>query len=345
MIEKNMNDEQTKYFIEPGQSFEVDLFRPGDADGVAHLFQTVYGDDYPIQKFLQPEILIEENAAGQTISSVARTPKGNIIGHNALFHSAPYDRIYESGAGVVLPSYRGTAGIFTKLVAHGQGIAAEKFGVEVIYGESVGNHLYTQKMTANAGWITQAIEVDLMPAEAYEKEKSASGRVAALLDFKTLKPKPHTVYLPEIYDEILQFIYNGLGDERDFGLTQNELPAQMKTEINIQVFDFAKVARLAIYNAGADFEKTFRKQERPLLKAGMMVIQVWLSLSWPWINRIIDVLRAQGYFLGGVLPRWFDVDGLLMQKIIGRPNWEGIQLYSDRAKKILETIMKDWELV
>jgi len=37
------------------------------------------------------------------------------------------------------------------------------------------------------------------------------------------------------------------------------------------------------------------------------------------------------------------VDGLLMQKIIGKPNWEGIQLHSDRAKMILEIARKDWE--
>jgi hypothetical protein len=43
------------------------------------------------------------------------------------------------------------------------------------------------------------------------------------------------------------------------------------------------------------------------------------------------------------LPRGFDVDGMLMQKITGRPNWEGIQIFFDRAKKILELIKKDWE--
>jgi hypothetical protein len=61
------------------------------------------------------------------------------------------------------------------------------------------------------------------------------------------------------------------------------------------------------------------------------------------VGQAVDVLRKRGYFLGGILPRWFDVDGMLMQKITGRPNWEGIQLFSDRAKKILELIKKDWE--
>ncbi|MBF0530388.1 MAG: hypothetical protein HQK55_14180, partial [Deltaproteobacteria bacterium] len=76
--------------IEPGQSWIVDIFQPEDAQGVARLFLSVYGPDYPIKKFIQPELLIKENADGQTISSVARTPKGDIVGHAAIYHSAPY---------------------------------------------------------------------------------------------------------------------------------------------------------------------------------------------------------------------------------------------------------------
>ena len=338
-----MSREQNKYFVEPGQSIKIDLFRPGDAEGVGCLFRTIYGDGYPIKKFLHPELLIEENNTGRTISSVARTPQGDIVGHNALFNSAPYSGIYESGAGLVLPSYRATTGIFTKLVAHGQEITAKEFDMEAIYGESVCNHIYTQRMATRLGWITQAIEVDLMPAEAYDKEKSASGRVASLLDFKTLKPKPHTVYLTTVYEEALQFFYSGLDDERQFASADKDFPPGSNTNIMSQVFDFALVARLAVHEAGADFKSAFDEQEKMVQEKGVVVIQVWLKLSWPWIGRVVDVLRERGYFLGGMLPRWFDVDGLLMQKIIGKPNWEGIQLHSDRAKMILEIARKDWE--
>jgi len=331
--------------IEPGQSWEIYLFRPEDAEGVTRLFKTVYGEGYPIKTFIDPKRLIEENAAGSTISSVARTPKGDIVGHNALFRSAPYERIYESGGGLVHPSYRGGKGIFTRLGVHGPEVGAEKFGIETIFGEPVCNHPFAQRATASVGWITQAIELDLMPAEAYDKEKSASGRVTALLDFKTLKPKPHTVYLPSVYDMSMQFIYSGLDDNRDFILSQGELPSSIKTEIKTQVFDFAKVARLAVHEAGADFEGHFERKERSVLGKEVVILQVWVKLSWPWIGRVVDVLRKRGYFLGGILPRWFDVDGMLMQKVIGEPNWDGIQLYFDRAKKILEMVRADWEEV
>jgi hypothetical protein len=221
--------------------------------------------------------------------------------------------------------------------------AAKKYEIEQVFGEPVCNHIFAQKGTAKAGWITQAIEVDLMPAEAYDREKSASGRVTALLDFRTLKPKPHAVHLPAVYEKSMRFIYSGLDDDRDFVLSQDELPSSIKTEIKTQVFDFAKVARLAVHEAGADFEIVFDEQEKTVKEKAGTVLQVWLKLSWPWIGRAVDVLRRRGYFLGGILPRWFDVDGMLMQKEIGQPNWEGIQLFSDRAKKILELVKTDWQ--
>jgi hypothetical protein len=142
----------------------------------------------------------------------------------------------------------------------------------------------------------------------------------------------------------MRFIYSGLDDNRDFILSQGELPSSIKTEIKTQVFNFAKVARLAVHEAGADFEAVLEREERSVLGKGAVVLQVWLKLSWSWISRVVDALRERGYFLGGILPRWFDVDGMLMQKIIGEPNWEGIQLYSDRAKKLLEIIKEDWRL-
>ena len=73
--------------IEAGQDWEVDFFRPhGRPSGVAALFRTVYGDDYPVKYYYEPELLAAESAAGRTISTVARTPSGGIVGRCALVY-------------------------------------------------------------------------------------------------------------------------------------------------------------------------------------------------------------------------------------------------------------------
>ena len=336
-----MKEREQESNIDPGQSWEVDLFRPEDARGVARLFRVVYGDDYPIKTFIDPQRLVDENAAGRTLSSVARTPKGDIVGHAALVRSAPFERLFESAAGAVLPAYRrGSMG--TELVAHGPKVAAEKLGAEAIFGEPVCNHVAMQKAAHLLGWVSYALEVDLMPAEAYAKEKSAMGRVTVLLDFKELHCRPQKVYLPGRYEKQLEFLYPGSLENREWASSSAGLPSQTRTRIETQFFDFAKVARMAVQEAGSDFEPAFKKEEESALARGAVVIQVWAKLSWPWVGEVAERLRACGYFIGGVLPRWFDGDGLLMQKTTGRPHWEGIQLHTDRARKILDYVREDW---
>ncbi|MCB2168919.1 MAG: hypothetical protein KQI78_14760 [Deltaproteobacteria bacterium] len=333
------------YDIEPGQEYSIDLFRPRDAEGVAKLFLSVYGRGYPVRTFIDPDKLIQENAAGRTISSVARTRKGDIVGHNALFNSAAFEGTYESGAGAVHALYRGGAGIFTSMVAHGVEIAAKRPEIVTIITEPVCNHVFSQKLVKRAGYITRAMEVDLMPAAAYTKEKSASGRVSALLAFRTFQSRPQTLYIPSAYSGEIPFLYEAMDDAREFAPSRGRLPSEEKTVLKTQVFDFARVARVAVHEAGTDFTSVMEAEEQRVLDMNVKVIQVWIKLTWPWIGEVVDELRRRGFFLGGALPRWFNDDGLLMQKIMEPTNWEDIQLLDERAEQIMGIVKKDRESV
>ncbi|MHC1742349.1 MAG: hypothetical protein AB9873_04865 [Syntrophobacteraceae bacterium] len=301
--------------MESRQKWEVDLFRPGDAEGVTQLFRMVYGDGYPVRTFIDPRQLIEENAAGRTLSSVARTTDGEIVGHSALYPSAPFKGLFESGATLIAPEYRGGPLAF-RLLKHSLKDVVSQFGIEIVFGEPVCNHVITQKIAAKLKYEACALEVDLMPAEAYEKEASASGRVATLLTFCVTTPKPQMIHMPEVYADIVSFIYASIPHECTFTPSTEALPDGVETRVNAQIFDFANVARFAVEEAGTDFASVFEEEERTAQRAGAIVFQVWLKLSCPWISRIVDSLRSRGYFFGGVLPRWFDVDGLLMQKVL-----------------------------
>jgi hypothetical protein len=323
----------------------VDLFRPEDAEGVARLFLQVYGEEYPIKTFIDPARLIEENQALRTISIVARTPRGDIVGHNAIFNSAPFQGLYESGAGVVHPLYRGGAGIFAQMNAHGLEQGKNRFKIAGLFGESVCNHVFSQRMCAKLGAVTMAVELDLMPAAAYAQEGSARGRVSSLLDFIPIQPRPQTVFIPQVYGKALDFIYEGWADERTRRPSEDPIPVGLTTDLEVQVFDFAQVARLAVKQAGRDFDQRMGALEQDLVSRGIVVVQVWLNLAWPWVGAVVDILRVRGYFLGGVLPRWFDSDGLLMQKIGARPGWEDMQIYFERAQKIAALARADWEAI
>lgn len=339
-----MNEnKETAGDIKAGQEWQVSRFIPEDAPGVVNLFRSVYGDGYPVRTYMDPKLLIEENAANRTVSSVAKTVNGEIVGHNALFNSAPSPGTFESGAGVVHAAYRGGKGIFTQLVAHGGEIAAGMANVHTVFGEPVCNHPFTQKLSGKMGFIPRALEVDLMPQKAYEKEVSAAGRVAAFLDFKTFRGKPHTLYLPPMYSEDFRFFYENFDDERQFRLANDTLPAGTLTDMRPQIFAFAAVARVAVQAIGADFSTCLDTLEKNLKKAGVLVTQLWLRLDCPWVGAATEILRERGYFIGGALPRWFDSDGFLMQKIDKRPDWQGIVTVAERGAQILERVRADWQ--
>lgn len=329
--------------IESGQSFEVDLFRPEDAVGVAQLFQSVYGEGYPVRTFLGPERLIEENASGRTISSVARTSGGDIVGHNALFNSAAHPGTYESGAGAVHALYRGGHGIFTQMANHGLRMAAAFPHVHAVFGEPVCNHVFSQRLMEKTGFALRALEVDLMPAAAYEKEASAFGRVAAFLSFRTFRPRPHAIYLPDLYRDIFPFFYEGFDDKREFLPAPPDFVAQGPSDIRLRIFPSAGVARIAVHEPGADFTVRMEEMEKGLREQKIQVIQVWLRLTCPGAGKATKTLKNQGFFLGGILPRWFDDDGLLMQKILKTPDWGEIQVHGERAARILAIVKADSE--
>jgi hypothetical protein len=184
-----------------------------------------------------------------------------------------------------------------------------------------------------------------MPAAAYTQEKSAGGRVTTLSCFRSCKQKPHRIFLPLVYEAILRRIYGRLDDTRNISLADGNLPADKATRAELSVFDFARVARIAVHEAGSDFPSRLSELESEAKAKDLLVFQVWLNLTEPWVCETVEVLRDRGYFFGGALPRWFDGDGLLMQKLECPPDFENIALLADFSKELLGFIQEDWKLV
>jgi len=336
-------DERSIDNIEAGQPWEVCRFQPGDAEGVVRLFRLGYGEGYPIRTYMEPAMLIRENEALRVISSVAKTPRGDVVGHTSLYNSAPHAGVYESGAALIHPAYRGSFKLYPKLILHSLELSKTLPEVEAVFGEMVCSHTTSQKMSTKSGSVFTALEPDLMPAEAYETEGKVTGRVAAVLSFKIYRQAPQQVYLPRSYAGELPFFYEGVDQDRRFAVSETGSPAGSISDITHQVFDFARVARIAVRSVGSDFSESLKTLEKALREKGILVYQVWLNLADQSNGEGVDILRKDGYFLGGVLPLWFGTDGLLMQKILKAPDWEGIRLHAERSERILEKVKADWE--
>ena len=328
-------------FIEP--EYHLGFFSPGDAPGVVRLFQIIYGDFFPVQAMYDPAEIIGRNADGSYHALVAKNDDGEVIGHIAVFRSnAPNPDIFEAGLLMVRPDFRQTGvafSLFSALVH--QLIPATH--ITSFWGEAVCNHLFTQQMAVREGFIEMALEMDLMPAESYTTPhgQSVGGRVSVLPIFYLASRVHQTIYLPARYEAYLRFLYSPLEDSYSFDVSAEGLPPGM-TSGEVIVLKAAKVARITIHTVGEDIRAWVKKTEAQVIAEGAVIIQWYLHLSWPCIGSVTDLLFESGSFFGGVLPAWFGSDALLMQKVIGKPYFEGTHVYSKRAKKIKEYVMNDW---
>ena len=324
------------------RSFEVGLFRSEDAEGVARLFRSVHGEDYPIKIFYDPVKLIRANEQGDYYSIVGRSSDGEIIGIHNLFRSAPSRAVYEWGVGLVLKEWRGK-GVSEAIEQFMIEQVVPKLGMHTVFGEPVTNHVHMQKQGSKYGFHETALEVGLMPGEAYSGEGVTSHRVSTLLFFRLYRNIPQKIFLPNSYNEALRFLYGNFLSGRTFSESTDMLPRSTVSQSNMELFHFAKVARIAFHETGSDFAERISDLESEAVEKGFVVIQVWLKLTSFWIGEVVKVLQARGFFLGGLLPQWFDDDGLLMQKVLFIPDFESIQLYSDHSRRILDLVKSDWQ--
>ena len=338
-----MEDNRLGNLEKATENFEVGYFRREDAEGIVRLFHAVYGAHYPIRFFYDPQAIIDANETGQYYSIVARTDSGNVIGVSHLYRSAPFPGIYESGVGLVLKEYRNTGANTRMLEYTYEEFVPQKENIEEVFGEAVCNHVFMQKAVARFRYLETAIEIALMPAAAYAKEKSAPGRVATLSCFRCYKQKSHLIHIPTPYEQELRWIYSRLDDAREIKPSEDKAPAGLPSRIGMEIFDFAQVARFSVHEIGDDFSNAVGNMEMKAIAGNALVLQAWLNLTTPWVGSAVQTLRDRGYFFGGALPRWFDCDGFLMQKLLCPPDFDSIVLDSNQAKQLLDIIRRDWE--
>jgi len=330
-----------RWSVPEGEEYEAGYFEPSDGPGVARLFYAVYGDGYPIDTYYIPERLAEENLRGSIRSVVTRTTSGEVVSHVALYRSSPPNpKLYEYGVGLTLPGYRSTMAFFraTQLLMKLVG----KDGIDGFFGEAVCNHITTQKLSKHARALETAAEPALMPARTYETEQSAEGRVGCLVFSRVDRDCRRTLYLPAPYRDELRYVLDGLNLDRELIGSDTDIP-DGDGGIDVKRFDFAGVARCSVTTPGNGIAGRLTELERELRADDYALIQFFIDLGKPWSGGVVELLREHGYFLGGLLPIWFGDDGLLMQKHFVDPDFNGMKIYSDRGRSLLEMVRRDWE--
>ncbi len=325
--------------------YKVRLMQNTDAEAVVDLYRAVYGDHYPIKEMYDPQYIFEQQEAGLMYRVLVIDACGKVLAQHAIFRlGETYRGMYESGQGMVRREYRGK-GFNDVLIGYIERVLIPAVVVEEWWGECVTNHVFMQKSGINAGAKEWGIELEIMPSESYETEQSAAGRVSAIVQSVTFRDKFLTVFLPLPYQEILRKIYEAGKRKRRFETSAEALPEAGQTRCAETYIAGAGVLRMTVLEAGPDADEVIASAVKKYTAEGAVVLQMFLPLDKPWVGALCEVLNRQGFFFSAVMPRWFDADALLMQKLVNPTDYDSIQIYSDFAKDLLQFIIRDRQRV
>ena len=103
---------------------------------------------------------------------------------------------------------------------------------------------------------------------------------------------------------------------------------------------------MAVSSIGDDWESVAAQLPQEAKRRGVISLQIILNTACPAIGAATEVLRRQGFFFGGLAPRWFGSDGVILQQLFdSEPDYEETKLYSPEAKALMAFIRADQALV
>ena len=124
-------------------------------------------------------------------------------------------------------------------------------------------------------------------------------------------------------------------------LSTASLPAATATRFETKSTPSSRSWRVNVFRIGGDWPEVTRSLLAEARRQRIVSIQMFLDTSCAWIGEAVRILRAHGFFLGGLAPRWFGADGLLMQRVTADTRYDLLKLYSAPAQQLLEFIRAD----
>jgi hypothetical protein len=331
------------------ERFQVVAVDAGNADKVATIFRVLYGEDFPVRDVYQPEVLWREIEAGRLAAALAIDGAKRPVGYISFFTPSPNPRLWEAGNLLVDPDYAHTnvAGMLTGFYFNPQ--HSELQNCDGIFSQAVCCHYYTQVSGNKAGMVDCALELDLLDGASFKDGKSnkaGMARVSCVLSFKELSnPEVSPQYLPVRYEEKLRQLAAPLR-LRIFLPSTKELPHSGNTIYVDKYYEFAKSWKVAVPSIGSDWPEVAASIVAEAKRRGVASLQLVLNTACPSIGAAIEILRTKGFFFGGLAPRWFGADGLLLQQLFdSEPDYENTKLYSPEAKELMVFIRADKETV
>lgn len=321
---------------------------PVTARNVAHVagvFRALYGDDFPMSYVYDADRLLDELAGERLTAALACDCEGHAVGYISCYRCAPNRKLWEVGNLLVVPEYSASSlalALTEYFLQPGNLARATNDG---IIDEAVCHHYFTQVACAKAGMVDCALAIDQLDGASFKQHRPETARVACLLQFLEYADTSVACHLPRCYGDILRRVLEPLAP-RCLLAADAPLPESGETLARDDWWEAAGTWRISVSGIGGDWLAYLDRLLGQALERRVLSLQLVLSAEQACIDAAVEAARQRGFFFGGLFPRWFGADGIMLQQVFGEaPDFAGIKLYSQTAKGLCRFIESDWRSV
>ncbi|MBY0526534.1 MAG: hypothetical protein K2R98_24275 [Gemmataceae bacterium] len=320
---------------EPGADrYTVRRFVPADAEGIAALVRQVYGTGYAYHEELyHPEEIIRLNATGGLFSAVALDPTGALVGHGGLILSDD-GRTAETGESMVAPEHRSHHLMHRmREVLHEE---AARLGLVGVHGESVTNHVFSQKVYE----AFDAHPCGIMLATAPASCQNLPQRMSFVLYFKFLSAPPTTkVHVPEQHGALIKRIYEQFPVPVQF---REGEPLSGEGQLAVLYRTVVQVGMIQVRSVGANVPAEIVRARDGLLVMGADPIYLDLPLGRSQTPELCRAAERAGFHFSAIVPLAVpDGDVLRLQQVRVPINPALVQIESPFARELLAYTIRE----
>ncbi len=333
--------------VEPDAEIKIDTFKHDKVHELVRLVYKCYGYTYANEFMYYPEEIEARLHSNIMESCGAYNSDDELVGHLALIYSQPGAKVGESGEAVVDPRYRGHH-IFPRMKTYITERASAK-GVIGVYGEAVTVHPYSQKGSLELGSTETGFLLGYSPGtvsfEKISENEKPRRQSIALMFTPILESESKRIYVPEVYKEIIEKIYQNIGYEREFVIENHESEYRNNDSghISVSIRSDHNQGILTVSKFGNNTLNEIRFHLMQLCLQRIDCIYVDLPLHHEGSGFKATKLRELGFFFGYIIPEYSDSDVLRMQYLNNvEISKDDIKTASDFGQQLLDKIFEDW---